>query len=112
MPKIIFATSTAVQEEKYNGDFKRYNSEIKEYNKTAICALKGLDVEINDLYSITENAPDECWSDMTHFNTEAGVKLVGGKVLKVLCDALGIDVNDMKNTKANVNKVSDKILGY
>jgi len=110
--KIIFATSTAVQEEKYSGDFKRYNSEIREYNRVAIEALKGLDTEINDLYSITENAPDECWSDMTHFNTKDGVKLVGGKVLKVLCDALGIDADGIKDTKANVNKVSDKILGY
>ena len=110
--KIIFATSTAVQEEKYNGDFKRYNSEIREYNKTALEALKGLDVDINDLYSITENAPDECWSDMTHFNTSAGVKLVGEKVLSVLCVALGVDRNSLKDAKAEVNKVSDKILGY
>ena len=110
--KIIFATSTSVQEEKYNANFKRCNSEINEYNRVAVNALKELDTDINDLYSITINAPDECRSDATHFNTEKGVKLVGGKVLEVLCDALGIDADQLKNMDAKVNKVSDKILGY
>ena len=110
--KIIFATNTAVQEEKYSGDFKRYNSEIREYNKVAVDSLKDTDTIINDLYAVTENLPEECHSDMTHFNTEAGVRAVGGKVLSVICSTLGINENDLDKTRAEIKKIDDKTLGF
>ena len=64
--KIVFATSTAVQEEKYGKVFKRRNCVIRDYNAAAIQALAGTDTVIDDLYEVTENAPEECHSDMTH----------------------------------------------
>ena len=109
--KFIFATSTNVQEEKYGKDFRRYNSEIIAYNKAAIEALKDTDTEINDLYALTENIPDSCRSDLTHFNTPDGVALVGGKVLSVLCQAAGIDESELNNASTAPNKVDKKTLG-
>ena len=109
--KFIFATSTNVQEEKYGKDFKRFNSEIIAYNNAAIEALKGTDTEINDLYAVTENIPDSCRSDLTHFNTPDGVKLVGGAVLSVLCKAAGIDEGSLISASTDPNKVDKKTLG-
>lgn len=109
--KFIFATSTNVQEEKYGKDFKRFNSEIVAYNNAAIEALKGTDTEINDLYAVTENIPDSCRSDLTHFNTPDGVRVVGGKVLSVLCKAAGIDEGSLKNANTDPNKIDKKTLG-
>ena len=109
--KFIFATSTNVQEEKYGKDFKRFNSEIIAYNNAAIEALKGTDTEINDLYAVTENIPDSCRSDLTHFNTPDGVRVVGGKVLSVLCKAAGIDESSLKNASTDPNKIDKKTLG-
>ena len=109
--KMIFATSTNVQEEKYGKDFKRYNSEIIAYNNAAIQALKDTDTEINDLYSVTENIPDSCRSDLTHFNTPNGVALVGGKVLSVLCGAAGIDESSLEAADTAPNEVDKKTLG-
>ena len=110
--KIIFATNTAVVEEGYSGTFKRFNHEIRAYNNVALDALKQSDTEINDLYAVTENLPKECLSDMTHFNTEAGVRAVGGKVLSVLCNALGIDEKQLDKTRAEIKKIDDKTLGF
>lgn len=109
--KFIFATSTNVQEEKYGENFKRYNSEIIAYNKAAIESLSATDTEINDLYAVTENIPDSCRSDLTHFNTPDGVKVVGGKVIDVLCGALGISLSDLEKAEAKVNEIDKKTLG-
>ena len=109
--KFIFATSTNVQEEKYGENFKRYNSEIIAYNKAAVEALSATDTEINDLYAVTENIPDSCRSDLTHFNTPDGVRVVGGKVLDVLCGALGIGRDSLTGAEAKVNEIDKKTLG-
>ena len=109
--KFIFATSTNVQQEKYGKDFKRFNSDIIAFNRAAIKALADTDTEINDLYAVTENIPDSCRSDLTHFNTPDGVRVVGGKVLDTLCAALGIDRDSLAGAEAKVNEVDKKTLG-
>lgn len=109
--KLIFALSTNVQEEKYGRDFKRYNSDIIAFNNAAIKALEGTDEQINDLYSLTENIPDSCRSDLTHFNTPDGVALVGGKVLSVLCQAADIDESSLAAADTAPNKIDKKTLG-
>ena len=89
--KIIFATSTAVQEEKYGKVFKRRNCTIEQFNAAAIEALSGTDTVIDDLYAVTANAPEACHSDMTHYSTPAGIELVGGKVIECISRELGIE---------------------
>lgn len=108
--KLVFATCTAVQEEKYGAVFKRRNCVIREYNAAAIRALSGTDTVIDDLYEITENCPESCHSDMTHYSTSEGIELVGGKVLSVICRELGVtpsqvnieDFTPEKYSKSNI----------
>ena len=94
--KVVFATSTAVREEGYpNPNFRRLNSDIERFNDAAIKALEGTGTVINDLYEITRDIPDECCSDMTHFNTPKGRAMLGNKVLSVICNELGIELPDV-----------------
>lgn len=89
--KIVFATSTAVQEEKFGPVFKRKNATIEAFNAAAIKALEGTDTVIDDLYAVTLTAPEECHSDMTHYSTPAGIERVGGKVIECISSELGIE---------------------
>jgi hypothetical protein len=61
--KMIFATSTNVQEEKYKYPFVRFNSDIVAYNAAAKNALASTDTVINDLYALTENIPHDTICD-------------------------------------------------
>lgn len=88
--KLVFATSTAVQEEKYGAVFKRHNEVIRAYNAAAIEALAGTDTVINDLYPLSASCPDAYHSDMTHYSTPAGIELLGGKVVSVISSQLDI----------------------
>ena len=110
--KIVFSTNTNVQEELYKGNLYRRNSDIKQFNAIAIEALKDTDTLINDLYELTENIPDECRSDMTHFNTEQGVKVIGGKVLAVICKVLSIKQSELKDASAIPPEIAESVLGY
>ena len=89
--KLIFATSTRVQEERYGKDFKRYNKDIEEYNRIAVEALKDTDTVINDLYAFTSSLPLSYYSDVTHLYTPEGTCAMTNKVLEVICPALGIE---------------------
>ena len=88
--KLVFATSTAVQEEKYGPDFRRHNATIEAYNAAALRALADTDEVINDLYTVTSGCPAECYSDMTHFDCREGVQLVGNAVVDAICRQLDI----------------------
>lgn len=92
--KIIFATSTHVQEDKYLNKkvTARYNSYTQKFNEIAIKALEGTGTYINDLFEVTKNAPEHVFSDMTHYNTPAGCELLGGAVVKRICEIIGEDV--------------------
>ena len=100
-----------MQEEKYLGSAKRFNRQIEEYNRIAIEALKDTDTEINDLYAVTRDWPEECHSDLTHYNTDAGRRLVGGQVLKVLCKDLSIDAAQI-GEDFRPETISEDRLGY
>ena len=80
--KIVFALTTAVNESVLKPDFCRRNAVIRQYNEIAIEALTPLGVTFDDLYSVTENCPDECRSDGVHFNCEAGVVMMGEAVIE------------------------------
>jgi len=96
--KVIFATSTNVQEDKYRNKKKvaRYNSDTDKYNRRAIEVLEGTGTYIDDLFEVSKDAPEYVFSDMTHYNTPEGCELLGGAVVKSICDALGIDVPQKK----------------
>lgn len=93
--KMVFATNTSVQEEKFGTVFKRRNATIEAFNAAAIKALEGTDTVIDDLYAVTTDAPEECHSDMTHYSTPAGIERVGGRVVEVITSELGIEARDV-----------------
>lgn len=88
--KQIFATSTTVVEEGYTGTYKRFNNEIEQYNAAARAVLEPLGVQINDLHGLTCGIPEEYRSDMTHFNTKEGARLLANRVIAQIEDALDI----------------------
>ena len=95
--KIVFATSTTVNEGRANPDFMRHNTIIEQYNAEALRALSGTGTVINDLYSITASVPDSYRSDWVHFYTPEGTELIGGKVLSLICELL-----DLKAEQINI----------
>ena len=111
--KQIFATSTSVIEEKYGSDRKRHNSVIEQYNKIAVDVLSGTECKINDLYSLTKNAPLEIRAgDPTHFYTPEGTKLIGNRVVSYICNELGIEAGDVNIEDFVPEKYDDKTIGY
>ena len=111
--KQVFATSTSVIEERYGWDRKRKNSTIEKYNKIACDVLKDTDCVINDLYTLTKNAPDEIRAgDPTHFYTPEGTKLIGDRVLSYICGELDISASDVNLENFVPEKYDDKAIGY
>ena len=86
-------------------------SDIENFNKIAIETLQPLGETFDDLYEITKDAPDSCWSDMTHFNTLDGIKLVGNRVVDCVCTQLGIDREALAQKEAELFEIPEKILG-
>lgn len=109
--KMVFATSTAVEEEKYGKVFKRRNCVIEQFNAAAIEALSGTDTVIDDLYSVTATAPESCHSDMTHYSTPHGIELVGGKVIEVISRELGIEAKAVDMNTFYPENYSKKNIG-
>ena len=111
--KIVFATSTPVDEKRYSGNiFCRHNANIKAYNAAALRALAGKDTLVNDLYALMENAPDEAHSDPVHFNTPLGAQMLGGRVVSVIVNELGIDPADVKLSNFEPDRYTAKNIGY
>ncbi len=111
--KQVFATNTSVIEERYHWTRKRHNATIEQYNKIAVEALEGTGCVINDLYTLTKNAPLEIRAgDPTHFYTPEGTKLIGDRVLSVICGELDIDVKSVKLEDFVPEKYDSKTIGY
>ena len=110
--KVVFATSTAIREESYTGIFKRHNAVIERFNAVAVEALSATDTVINDLYSHTVNVPEECCSDMTHYNTTAGAAYMGNKVLSVICPMLEIRASEINANDFSLENYSKDNIGY
>lgn len=93
--KQIFATSTAVLEERYTGVYVRFNREIEEYNAAAIEVLTPLGVQINDLYGLTAGIDEIHYSDMTHFNTKEGAQLLTQRVAGCIAGVLDTTAKEL-----------------
>jgi len=88
--KIVFATSTPVDEKGNTPTFARHNEVIRQFNAAAVEALSSTDTIIDDLYAVAERFPAEYRSDVVHFYTPQATEQLGGKVLSVICDCLDI----------------------
>ena len=110
--KMVFATSTAVLEDKMSAGFKRHNSIIDQYNRIAVEALSGTDTVINDLYAVTRECPEAWHSDAVHYYTDAGREAIGGKVLSVICRQLDIAAEEVNLENFEPEKYSDDNIGY
>ena len=110
--KQIFALSTWVQEDLYQGEYKRFNRDIQMFNQLAVETLSPLGVEFDDLYTATVQAPKACWSDMTHFNTIEGIQLVGGTVVDCLCSYIDVARSSLADREAKLFEIPEAILGY
>ena len=88
--KVIFATSTRVQSEKMNPDFKRYNEDIEAYNAAAVAVVKKYGFEVNDLYAVSAALPEEAHSDAVHYYTPMGTETFANAVLRHVAPALGL----------------------
>ena len=93
--EIIFATSTPVQEEKYDYWFSRKNADIEAINRTAIEVVEKYGMQVNDLHALMQDKGEEYYSDKTHFNTPLGREILTKAVLRAVCPALGVDYDSL-----------------
>jgi len=110
--KMVFATSTNVNEGMSNPAFTRHNATIEKYNAEALRALAGTDTVLNDLYSLTASFPDSYRSDWVHFYTPAGTEVIGGRVLSVICDLLDIAPTEVNIENFHPERYSKASIGY
>lgn len=91
--KVIFATSTPVNEAGYKSPntFMRYNSDIEKYNEVAVKVVKKYGFEVNDLYALLADKPLSYHSDMTHFYTREAAELITNAVVKKINEAIGTE---------------------
>ncbi len=92
--KIIFATSTPVREELF-GACKRLNRDTEAYNAAAVRIARAHGAEINDLYSLMSACPVSYHSDLTHYYTKEGTRVITEQVRACLERALCIHGRDL-----------------
>ncbi len=87
--KLIFATSTPVQEHLF-GEIKRFNADTEKYNAAACEIVINNGGTVNDLYTLMVNAPVEYHSDLTHYYTKEGTRIITNQVIEYIEKALDI----------------------
>lgn len=108
--KIIFATSTPVNEEGYKHFLKRSNADIREYNRIATETAKKYGFAVNDLYSVAEKLSPEAHSDMTHYYTEEGSRAFTQAVNAAIAKELGVDTAQLCEFRYPIEK-DTKVIG-
>ncbi len=93
--KLVFATSTAVDEARSKPDFTRHNATIETYNAEALRVLAGTDTVINDLYTLTASFPLSYHSDWVHYYTPEATEAIGKRVLSIIADQLDISPSEI-----------------
>ena len=103
----IFALSTPVWEEKYVLPWiVRKNADIDRINETALAVMRENGVPVNDLASVVRQyAPEEIYSDATHFNY-TGAVILAEAVLKQVCPLLG-ETPDLAKLRPETERRTD-----
>lgn len=110
--KIVFATCTPVIERLHQEcSLKRANEEIETYNAAAVEIVQRYGASINDLYSLMAEAPESYHSDMTHYYTKEGTKLLTEQVVSCIEKELGIQGKKLDYDSLFEEKDKAKILG-
>lgn len=86
--KVIFATSTRVNEQLMQRDFLRYNKDIERYNDAAVKIVTKHGFEVNDLYALSATLAPEAMSDAVHYYTPQGTEAFSKRVLEYVENAL------------------------
>ncbi len=87
--KLVFATTTSVNEAGYNPPVRMmYNAEIDEYNACARRVMEELHVPIDDLAPVSKALGLKAHSDEVHFYTPEGTKALGDAVTRSILSAL------------------------
>ena len=111
--KMIFATSTSVDEPWFRGQgYERRNSEIAALNESALRALADTDTIIDDLYTLSLSLPASARSDGTHFNNDEGCRYMGSFVTCALAKAMDIDPSTLPAVDVKAKSIAADILGY
>lgn len=96
--KVVFATSTPINEPLYEekkARFFRTNANIRAYNAVAKKVVESHGFAVNDLYGFLENAPENWFSDKTHYYTQPATEAMTNRVLDVIYEQLGIQGEKM-----------------
>lgn len=110
--KIVFATCTPVIESLHQEcSLKRSNAEVEAYNAAAVEIVQRYGASVNDLYSLMASAPESYHSDMTHYYTKEGTKLLTEQVVGCIEKELGIQGKKLDYDRLFEEKDKAKILG-
>ena len=101
--KMSFATSTPVIEELFT-DYKRYNSDTEKYNEAAADIVGKMGGNIDDLYSVMKECPIEYHSDLTHYYTKEGTRVIANKVIAHIEEVLAIKAKKLDYDKLFAEK--------
>lgn len=101
---VIFATSTRVESEKMDKNFKRYNEDIERYNEVAVKIVKKYGFLVNDLYALSVTLSESAHSDPVHYYTSEGTEAFTNQVLRCLADALQLDEAPVYREKLYTDK--------
>lgn len=86
--KIIFALTTKVIEPGFSDGYDafaiRKNADIIKFNNVAKEAFRFSEIEINDLYAVSERISSDGYSDNVHFDTEYGIQKLGDAVISCI----------------------------
>ena len=95
--KVIFATSTPVNEAGYLDPerFWRKNREIEAYNAAAVEIVTKYGFAVNDLYGLMRDVPLRFYSDKTHFYTKEATERITGQVLRVIEEQIGVKAKSL-----------------
>ena len=87
----VFATSTPVHDGVCAEVYTRNSKDVELFNAAAVEVVKANGGYIDDLYTVMRNAPQECYSDVTHFYTKLGAETTTTQVTSVINELLGIE---------------------
>ena len=85
--KIVFALTTPIHPDAPPLANYRTNDDVRRYNAVARAVMDELDVPVNDLFAVLENAPASLYTDACHL-TEVGYRQLADQVAATIRDVL------------------------